>query len=121
MSVQKICYPFDYLKGLDCSHLVLCEGVADCISYLELGVPAVPSFGVAPPEQERLTQLLELGVTTLGLAFDNDQAGRDASKKVFQYYNQWFRIKNHPITFKVFKAQVKDCNEYLQKIKGLNG
>lgn len=119
MQVQQLCYPYDYLKELDCSHIVICEGVADCISYLELGVPAIPSFGVAPPETNRITQLLELGVTTIGLAYDNDEAGRVATLKVFKDYAKWFKIKNHNVTYKVHKSGVKDCNDYLKLIKGL--
>lgn len=119
MEVQKLCYPFEYLKGMDCSHLVICEGVADCISYLELGVPAIPSFGVSPPDPERITALLELGVSTVGLAYDNDEAGRNASLKVYKHYVKWFKVQNHPTTYKVFKAGVKDCNDYLKLIKGL--
>ena len=119
MEVQKLCYPFDYLKDLDCTHLVICEGVADCISYLELGVPAIPSFGVSPPETERITALLKLGVSTIGLAYDNDEAGRKASLKVYKDYVQWFKVKNHPLTYKVFKTGVKDCNDYLKLTKGL--
>jgi len=118
MQVQKICYPFEYLKTLDCSHLVICEGVADCISYLELGVPAIPSFGVSPPDEERITALLELGVHTIGLAYDNDEAGRTASLKVYKYYIKWFQVKSHNATYKVFKSGAKDCNEYLKLIKG---
>lgn len=119
MQVQKLCYPYDYLKGMDCSHLVICEGVADCISYLELGVPAIPSFGVAPPDEDRITALLELGVSTIGLAYDNDEAGRKASLNVYKYYVKWFNIKNHNTTFKVYKSGLKDCNDYLQFIKGV--
>lgn len=118
MEVQKLCYPFEHLKGMDCTHLVICEGVADCISYLELGIPAIPSFGISPPEPERITQLLELGVSTIGLAYDNDEAGRNASLKVYKHYIKWFQVKNHPTTYKVFKAGVKDCNDYLRLIKG---
>lgn len=118
MEVQKLCYPFEYLKEMDCTHLVICEGVADCISYLELGIPAIPSFGVSPPEPERITQLLELGVSTIGLAYDNDEAGRNASLKVYKHYIKWFKVKNHPITYKIFKTGVKDCNDYLKLIKG---
>lgn len=119
MQVQQICYPYEYLKEMDCSHIVICEGVADCISYLELGVPAIPSFGVAPPEQQRITALLELGVQTIGLAYDNDEAGRKASLNVFKDYIKWFQVKNHPMTYKVFKSGVKDCNDYLKLIKGI--
>lgn len=118
MQVQKICYPYEYLKGMDCSHLIICEGVADCISYLELGIPAIPSFGVSPPDQERITSLLELGASTIGLAFDNDKAGREASMKVYKHYVQWFQVKGHSMTYKVQKAGVKDCNDYLRLIKG---
>lgn len=119
MQVQKICYPFHVLKQMDCSHLVICEGVADAISYIELGVPAIPSFGVSPPEPERITALLELGVHTIGLAFDNDEAGRKASLKVYKNYVEWFNIKTHKMTYNVINAKVKDCNDYLKLVKGI--
>lgn len=119
MQVQKITYPYDYLKGLNCSHLIVCEGVADCISYLEMSIPAIPSFGVSPPDTERITSLLELGVTTIGLAYDNDEAGRKASMKVYKHYVEWFKVQNHPMTYKIYKSGVKDCNDYLKLIKGL--
>ena len=91
----------------------------DAISYLELGIPAIPSFGVSPPNSRRLTQLLELGCTTVCLAYDNDEAGRLGTVNVYKYYKEWFEIKTHIKAYEVFKSCEKDCNDYLMKLKGL--
>lgn len=126
---QGIVYGYEYLKasGLDCSHVVLTEGVADAISYLELGIAAIPNFGVAPPNSRRITQLLELGCRTITLGFDNDTAGQTAIMKVYPFYKEWFDIKAHWATSRLNKSEFKDMNEALQgglfkdteKLKGL--
>lgn len=119
METQKIVYPYNLLKTMDCNWVVITEGVMDAVSYLELGIPAIPSFGVSEPHPDRITQLLSLGVSTIGLGLDNDEAGQKASLNLYKHYIKWFNIKNHIITSQVRKVGVKDCNEYLTKIKGV--
>lgn len=116
---QGIVYGYDYLKTLDSSHILITEGIMDAVSYLQLGIPAIPTFGVAPPNKRRLTQLLELGCTTVSMAYDNDEAGRVGAANVVQYYKEWFDVKPSLKAFEVFRSGEKDCNDYLMKIKGL--
>lgn len=117
MEVQEIVYPLDYLKTLPLSvrrHVILCEGVADAISYLYCGVAAIPTFGLAPPEMKRIELLLSLGVDTITIGYDNDEKGQAAILKVYPYYKKWFDIKAHPLVTKVRKSGYKDANDALQ-------
>lgn len=119
MDAQGIVYPYEFLRdNYDCNHIILTEGVMDAVSYLELGVPAIPTFGVSPPNSRRITDLIRLGCTTLSIGYDNDDAGRTASMKVYKDYAEWFNIMNHPVQMKVFFSGEKDCNDYLVKQKG---
>jgi DNA primase len=60
--------------------VALVEGSLDAIACWQAGVPALAQYGSSiTPEQCRL--LLRLGVTEAVLMFDNDKAGKKATKK----------------------------------------
>lgn len=120
MDAASIVYPLNLLEEFaDLSHIVIVEGMLDAISYIELGVPAIPSFGLSPPTKDRITKLISMGVTTVTLGFDNDEKGFEGAQKVFTYYKDWFNIKPHWLTSKIRKSGVKDANDYLVKYKGV--
>lgn len=120
MVAASIVYPQVLLSEFkDLSHIVVCEGLLDSVSYCELGIPAIPSFGLSPPTADRITKLISLGVTTVSLGFDNDEKGFEGAQKVYKYYKQWFDIKPHWLVGKIRKSGVKDCNDYLTKYKGI--
>lgn len=122
MKARDILYPYDYLKENfeDLSHIVLTEGIMDAVSYLELKVPAFPSFGLAPPSDERIARLLELGVERLTIGYDNDDAGRAGALKVYEDYAAWFDIVPHQMVHMVAASGSKDANEFLEKMRGVS-
>lgn len=116
MLASAIVYPYNYLKNLPSdkrSHVILTEGVADALSYLEIGIAATPTFGVAPPDMKRIETLLSLGVDKISIGYDNDEAGSKARIKVYPYYIKWFKIAWSHILSKIAKSGAKDANEAL--------
>ena len=116
MEVQKIVYPYNLLAETRPSHILIAEGVADTLSYWELGVPTICNFGLGAPHPDRITKLLELGVTKITLAMDSDEAGKIGAQKLFKHYIKWFEIVPHKLATKIFFSQHKDANDYLQAI-----
>ena len=121
MQTQDIVYPLQLLESLGTvEHIVLCEGMADAISYWQMGVPAIPNFGLSSPSASKIATLIRLGVTTITIALDNDEAGIDASKRLYKDYIKWFKVASHPLASKVFRSGLKDANEYLVQIYNKN-
>lgn len=120
MDATSIVYPMNVLREFrDTSHIIVCEGLLDAVSYIQLGIPAIPSFGLSPPTSDRITKLIAMGVTTITLGFDNDEKGYEGAGKVFKYYKKWFDVKPHWLVSKVRKSGEKDCNDYLTKYGGI--
>jgi hypothetical protein len=117
--VKDLVYPKDILKKrfTSLSHIVVCEGVADALSYIQMGVPAIASFGMSPPSSRRIEELIRLGVEYITIAFDNDVAGVTGIMKVMPIYAEWFTIKPHPLTNMINASEYKDANEFLEGIK----
>jgi DNA primase len=117
MEVQKIVYPYNYIQSLPTSkrhHVILCEGVADALTYIQCGAVAIPTFGLGVPDNERIEKLLSLGVDTVTIGYDNDERGQQAILKVYPYYKKWFEVKGHVLVNVVRKSGCKDANEALQ-------
>lgn len=119
MDVKSLVYPKDVLeKRFDnLEHVVITEGVADALSYIQMDVPAIASFGLTPPNSLRINQLIAMGVTKVTLAFDNDEAGIAGMVKVLPVYQEWFEIVAHPMVTMVNMSQYKDANEFLEGVK----
>jgi hypothetical protein len=116
MEAQSIVYPWGILSQFPrdtIKHLVLTEGLMDALSYLQIGVPAIPTFGMGAPSQERIELLLELGVETITIGYDNDVKGQEGSLRVYLYYKKWFDVKGHWAVALVRKNGFKDANEAL--------
>ena len=120
--VKSLVYPRDVLikRFPDLDHVLVTEGVADALSYIQMGIPAIASFGLTPPNNERIEELIRMGVTKITLAFDNDEAGIAGMIKVLPIYAEWFEIVQHPMVLMVNASNYKDANEFLEGIK-LNG
>lgn len=119
MAIKDIVYPHDVLQKrfTDLSHIVIAEGVADALSYIQIGVPAIASFGLAPPSSKRIEALIRLGVQRVTLAFDNDLAGLTGMQKLLPVYSEWFDVVPHPMVTMVASSNYKDANEFLVGIK----
>lgn len=117
--VKDLVYPKDVLvKRFELlEHIVVCEGVADALSYIQMGVPAIASFGMSPPSQRRINELIRMGVTQITIAFDNDDAGIAGAVKVLPIYAEWFAIVPHPMVNMLNASEYKDANEMLEGIK----
>lgn len=117
MDAQGIVYPYSIIKAFPPNirkHIILTEGLMDAVSYLSIGIPAIPTFGMGAPTNKRIELLLELGVETITLGYDNDEAGQEGAVRVFHYYRKWFDIKGHWATSLVRKSGCKDANEALE-------
>lgn len=117
--VKSLVYPRDVLvkRFKDLDHIVIAEGVADALSYIQMGVPAIASFGISPPNNERIEELIRMGVTKVTLAFDNDAAGIQGTLKVMPMYAEWFEIVGHPMADMIRNSEYKDANDFLVGIK----
>jgi len=117
--VKDLVYPHDVLqkrfKSLE--HIVIVEGVADALSYIQMGVPAIASFGLTPPSNLRIEELIRMGVKKVTLGFDNDEAGIAGMVKVLPLYAEWFEIAPHPLVTMLNASSYKDANEMLVGIK----
>ena len=118
MRTQDIVYPLDIITKMDTSHIVVTEGLMDAISFIALGVPAIPSFGLSSPSSDKIATLISIGCTTITLALDNDERGQAAVKRLYKDYIKWFKIQSHPLASKIYRASlinssIKDANDYL--------
>lgn len=119
MPVKDIIYPSEVLKRRfkNLEHVVVTEGVMDAISYIQMGVPAFPSFGVTPPSMKRIEGLIRLGVKKVTLGYDNDIKGVQGIIRVAPLYAEWFEIVQHPLTNMINASSYKDANEFLVGVK----
>ena len=117
--VKDLVYPKDVLlkRFADLSHIVVCEGVADALSYIQMGVPAIASFGLTAPSPHRIETLIRIGVEKITLAFDNDEAGRKGMLDVLPYYQEWFEVVPHSVVLFINNSGYKDANEFLEGVK----
>lgn len=60
-------------------HVVLCEGSLDAIKVWQAGIPAMAVYGSSMSTQQ-IRLLRRLGINNVTLMFDDDQAGRKATK-----------------------------------------
>jgi DNA primase len=116
MNAQGIVYPYDIIKNMG-NHLVITEGVMDAISYIEMGIPAIPSFGLSSPSALRIEQLIALNVEKVTIAFDNDERGVAGALRVLPYYAKWFEIVPHPLVKYITDSGEKDANDFLVNTK----
>ncbi len=117
--VKDLVYPRDVLvkRFPNLEHVVVVEGVADALSYIQMGVPAIASFGLTPPSNRRIEELIRLGVTKITLGFDNDAAGIAGMVKVLPIYAEWFEIVAHPMVTMLNNSEYNDANDMLVGIK----
>jgi len=113
IDLSNITYPYDKLKDMGGTHIVITEGVMDAISYIQMGVMAIPSFGLGDPGQARIEDLIRLGIEDVTIAFDNDEAGIEGTLRVLPRYTEWFNIKSHPMVSLIKLQGYKDANDFL--------
>lgn len=117
MIVQDIVYPHSIIAEQRPDHIVIVEGLMDALSYIQMGVIAIPSFGLSSPSMVRITELIRLGVEKVTLALDNDERGQAAILRFIQAYGEWFDIVPHDLVNLVRLSGEKDANDFLIKYK----
>lgn len=87
-------YGADYLNGS--SVAVIVEGPFDRLRFQYNGIPTVANLGVqlrkddeSSVSDEKITQLLAVGVSKVILAFDADRAGQEAVPGVTKAFRNW--------------------------------
>ena len=114
--VKRMIYPQQVFqqRKLSTEHLIITEGPMDALSYIQMGQAAICSFGLTPPDQERINRMLQMGVQKVTLAFDNDEPGIQGMLKVLPIYEEWFDIVQHPMVNLVNQSGANDANEFLE-------
>ena len=120
-----------YNKGIDVttiiypnisptSSVLVVEGMLDALSLQQMGYAVICNFGVANNfGKNKIKQLLQAGVETLYLAFDNDEAGEAGMDKLLETdLVEIFEVKKAkfciPELIPYYTSGCKDFNEYLQ-------
>jgi DNA primase len=125
IKVDDLVYPnTKLLKELNKPYVVVVEGIMDAISMYQDGIPAILNFGVNNTiKSKKIGELLKLGVETIYLGLDNDEAG---TKGTMQYLesdlNEFFTLKlarTLPELQDFYNSGEKDYNDYIQKRKGV--
>ena len=114
IKVNELLYP----QPEPTSYLILVEGIMDAISMYQDGLPAVFNFGVNETfGPKKIQQLLELGVETIYIAFDNDEAGNKGYERYMEgnlgdYFELLKGESCEPLK-DFYKSGEKDYNDYL--------
>lgn len=81
-------FPYDYtlsvLEETGIRTLVLTEGVRDPLNSLQFGIPSLAILGVENWSETKAELLLNLPIDRIVLAFDPDEAGERATRKVYK-------------------------------------
>lgn len=127
LDVKSLVYPYNLLYNSSYNYIVIVEGILDAISGWELGLPCIPNFGVAVNvNMEKINTLISLGIETIYIALDKDEAGKRATDNLLNsLYKDYFDVKKGESldALKLFyNSPVKDLNDYLvlQKLSNSN-
>ncbi len=114
IKVNEIIYPMP----APTSYIVLVEGIIDAISMAQDGIPAIMNFGINNTiGKKKVGMLLALGVETIYIALDNDEAGN----KGYQGYlesdlQEYFEIKRGEECkdlIQFYSSGEKDYNDFI--------
>lgn len=121
-SSKDILYPYDVLKTMDCTTVLVCEGVMDTISAIQSGFPSICNFGVSlNMSEEKIADLYRLGVEEIVLCFDRDNAGAEAeelfleSPLITENFKVTKGVDYAPLSDYYLTDDCKDFNDYLLK------
>jgi len=112
-----ICAPDTYSDTV-----IICEGVMDALSYMELGYHAAANFGLAECTPEKAGMLLAHGYTTVLNGLDGDLKGLEGWQRIKESFRKYFAIgAPNEVLKELRKSGFKDINDYLQKLKEPDG
>ena len=83
-------------KHPETKHIVIVEGFWSTIRLHSAGVAAVSCMGTSV-SMEQMDLLKEIGITTVTLMFDGDDAGRAGVEKLLPFLTQYFFVKTIPL------------------------
>jgi hypothetical protein len=108
-SIERGVWNLPGLKGH--KSIILCEALFDALSFWKHGFHAVTSsYGTAGFSEQHLACFKTLGIETVKIAYDNDEAGNKAAAKVSEIlFNQGICAE------RVLFAPGEDANSTLQK------
>ena len=112
---KDIIYPMQYIQ--DTNYIVLVEGIIDAILLNQYGIPAITNWGVAyNMSNVKIANLLELGIDTIYLCLDKDEAGQTGEEKFFdsllvEYFDVKSAKKLEALT-DYYKSDCKDFGDY---------
>lgn len=88
-SLGKGLYPFDLVKAMKPSKVILCEGIFDSLNAVSKGFPALNIFGVRTFGLEKFSLLLSTGCSEIISFMDNDKAGNEADLLIYEIVKEW--------------------------------
>jgi len=117
---KSIVYPYNLLKGSQKPYIVLVEGILDAISGWEINIPTIANFGVAKNvNMNKINTLLQLGIDTIYVALDKDEAGSKGSVELLSsLYSEYFEVKSGitlPDLKEYYKSNSKDLNDFINR------
>ncbi len=116
ININDVVYP--YLQT-PTNYIVLVEGIMDAISMYQDGIPAMCNFGVSNTmSANKIGYLMKLGVETIYLALDNDEAGQIGIAEYLEsdlgdYFNLKL-AKDCERLDEFNKSDAKDYNDFIQ-------
>jgi len=114
-------YPFDILKEANTNYAVLVEGIIDCISLWQDGIPSICNFGLTTKwSNKKIGKLYECGIETIYIMMDKDEKGQLAEAKFLssENINSEFTIHSAKEIKELqgfYASSCKDYNEFIQK------
>lgn len=114
-------YPLDVLKATKSNVVVLVEGIIDCITLWEMGIPSICNFGVANHfTPTKISKLLSCGVEEIVVAMDKDEAGKKAEEELIIILKDLEEFKvtkgsSYTPLNDFYNCESKDINEYYMR------
>lgn len=102
--VEKPVYCLNYIKNAGYKTAMITEGPFDTLTGWEYGFPTCGTFGRLSPGQ--ISDINKSGITTLYIAFDNDEAGRVFTRTLKARLNKRIIVKEL-----ILPQHRKDINE----------
>jgi len=105
-------------KHTTSNYVILTEGVFDTLSLIELGYNSVT--GLRASVSSLVLHYMAIFFDKIIIAFDNDSAGRNGTKKIYDFYNKYYsdiEIDILDIDYSLFDVNTKDINDIFKLFK----
>lgn len=85
-------FPFDIVKGMQKTYIILAEGIFHALNGVDKGYPTCAIFGTNNWSETKLLKLLDLDVSEVIYFRDEDKAGRQAEQWICSTLSKWFDV-----------------------------